>query len=65
MNDLTAKMLPLTQEKFEKMFASGANTLINGLWGWDNLPPTVCHFLASSFPPCLPTDHTHFLHHQP
>lgn len=30
MNDLTDKMLPITQEKFDKMWPSIANTLING-----------------------------------
>ena len=30
MNDLTDKMLPMTQEKFDKMWPSIANTLING-----------------------------------
>lgn len=41
MNDLTEKMLPFSQDKFDKMFASYSNTLINGKWGWDNLPPTL------------------------
>jgi hypothetical protein len=51
MNDLTEKMLPITQEKFDKMFASGANTLINGVWGWENLPPTVRRDLSLSLSP--------------
>jgi amidase len=41
LNDLTDKMLPLKQEQLDVMFASGVNTIVNGLWGWDNLPPTV------------------------
>ncbi|KAH8887934.1 amidase signature enzyme [Thozetella sp. PMI_491] len=41
MNDLTEKMLPITQEKADKMFCSGINTLVNGVWGWDNMPPTL------------------------
>lgn len=50
MNDLTEKMLPITQEKFDKMFASGKNTLINGVWGWENLPPTVSFQFLQSTP---------------
>ncbi|RDW85351.1 hypothetical protein BP5796_03676 [Coleophoma crateriformis] len=41
MNDLTEKMLPINQEKFDKMWAGYSNTVINGKWGWDNLPPTL------------------------
>ncbi|RSH89580.1 hypothetical protein EHS25_002131 [Saitozyma podzolica] len=41
LNDLTDKMLPLKQEQLDVMFASGVNTIVNGLWGWDNLPPTL------------------------
>lgn len=41
MNDLTDKMLPITQEKFDKMFAGTSNTIVNGKWGWDHLPPTL------------------------
>jgi amidase len=41
MNDLTEKMLPVTQEKFDKMWAGYSNTIVNGKWGWDNLPPTL------------------------
>jgi len=39
MNDLDAKMLPLTQDKFDQMFCSGVNTILNGLWGWEHMPP--------------------------
>ena len=41
MNDLTDKMLPLTQDKLDRMFISGVNTLVNGLWGWEHMPPTL------------------------
>jgi amidase len=41
MNDLTDKMAPLTQEMFDKMWISGANTIINGVYAWENMPPTV------------------------
>ncbi|WRT63404.1 uncharacterized protein IL334_000309 [Kwoniella shivajii] len=41
MNDLTEKLLPLTGDKIDKMFCSGTNTLINGVWGWENMPPAL------------------------
>ncbi|WWD22857.1 hypothetical protein CI109_107351 [Kwoniella shandongensis] len=41
MNDLTEKMLPLKQESLDKMFCSGVNTLVNGVWGLEHLPPTL------------------------
>ncbi|WWC67121.1 uncharacterized protein I206_101028 [Kwoniella pini CBS 10737] len=41
MNDLTEKFLPLKGDKVDKMFCSGTNTLINGIWGWENMPPTL------------------------
>ena len=41
MNDLTEKMLPISQEKFDKMPPGYSNTIVNGKWGWDNLPPTL------------------------
>lgn len=41
MNDLTEKMLPISQEKFDKMPPGYSNTIVNGKWGWDNLPSTL------------------------
>ncbi|WWC57819.1 uncharacterized protein I303_100354 [Kwoniella dejecticola CBS 10117] len=41
MNDLTEKLLPIKGEKVDKLFCSGTNTLINGIWGWENMPPTL------------------------
>ncbi|ORY30836.1 amidase signature domain-containing protein [Naematelia encephala] len=41
LNDLTDKMMPLTQEKFDRMFVSGVNTIANGLWFAENMPPSL------------------------
>ncbi|KAK8844592.1 hypothetical protein IAR55_006439 [Kwoniella newhampshirensis] len=42
LNDLTDKMMPLKRGSVEeKMFCSGLNTLINGAWGWEHLPPSL------------------------
>lgn len=41
LNDLTDKMVPVTQERFDKLFPSGVNTLVNGLWAWEHMPPTL------------------------
>jgi amidase len=41
LNDLTEKMTPIKQEQLDVMFPSGVNTIVNGLWGWENMPPTV------------------------
>lgn len=41
MNDLSAKHLPWTQEKFDKLWVSGQNILINGLYAMEHLDPTV------------------------
>lgn len=51
LNDLTDKMVPLKQEQLDVMFASGVNTIVNGLWGWDNLPPTVSGAARCSLDP--------------
>jgi amidase len=41
LNDLTDKYLPLTQDKWDRAFCSFHNTIINGLWGWEHMPPTL------------------------
>lgn len=41
LNDLTNKMLPMTQERLPDLFVANANTLVNGLWGWEHMPPTL------------------------
>jgi amidase len=41
LNDLTDKMLPLTQDKVDRMFPSGLNMLVNGLWAFEHLSPSV------------------------
>lgn len=41
LNDLTDKILPLTQEKFDAMFAGSSNAVVTGKWAWDHLPPTL------------------------
>jgi len=41
LNDLTAKMLPMTQDRLPDLFVANANTLINGMWGWEHMPPTL------------------------
>lgn len=41
LNDLTDKMLPLTQDKVDGMFPSGINMLVNGLWAFEHLSPSV------------------------
>ena len=41
MNDLTSLQFPLTQDKFDKMFVSASNTIKDGLWAWNNMPPTL------------------------
>lgn len=41
MNDLTSKLVPLSQEKFDQLFTSGVNTLINGTYAWKHMPPTL------------------------
>ncbi|KAF8916103.1 amidase signature domain-containing protein [Mucidula mucida] len=41
MNDLSAKHLPWTQEKFDKLWVSGQNILINGLYAMEHLDPTL------------------------
>lgn len=41
MNDLTTKMLPLDQARFERMFISCTNTVKDGVWGWENMSPTL------------------------
>ncbi|EIW73435.1 hypothetical protein TREMEDRAFT_67366 [Tremella mesenterica DSM 1558] len=39
MNDLDEKALPLTQDKIDKMWCSGVNTIMNGVWAWEHAPP--------------------------
>ncbi|RSH80101.1 hypothetical protein EHS25_007303 [Saitozyma podzolica] len=41
LNDLTDKMLPLTQDKVDGMFPSGINMLVNGLWAFEHLSPSL------------------------
>ncbi|CAK7226155.1 hypothetical protein SBRCBS47491_006135 [Sporothrix bragantina] len=41
LNDLTDKVLPLTQDKFDRMFAGNSNAVVTGQWAWDHLPPTL------------------------
>jgi len=41
LNDLTLKSFPLTQDKFDKTFLSGTNTIKDGLWGWENMSPDL------------------------
>jgi amidase len=41
LNDLTDKVLPLTQEKFDAMFAGSSNAVVAGKWAWDHLPPAL------------------------
>ncbi|KAI1343568.1 amidase signature domain-containing protein [Xylariaceae sp. FL0016] len=41
MNDLADKIHPITQDKFDKMWPSTANALINGKWAWENMPPSL------------------------
>ncbi|WVQ76870.1 hypothetical protein IAR50_006544 [Cryptococcus sp. DSM 104548] len=41
LNEYTEKMLPLTQEKVDSMHCGGYNAIMNGLWGWENISPTV------------------------
>jgi amidase len=41
MNDLTDKMLPLTQDRLPNLFVANTNTLINGTWG-GNICPRHC-----------------------
>ncbi|WVQ85193.1 hypothetical protein IAT38_007358 [Cryptococcus sp. DSM 104549] len=41
LNDLTEKMVPITQKSADKMFCSGVNSIVNAQWGWKNLPPTL------------------------
>jgi amidase len=41
LNDLTDKMLPLTQDRVDRMFPSGLNMLVNGLWAFEHLSPSV------------------------
>ncbi|GFZ47550.1 hypothetical protein JCM24511_05294 [Saitozyma sp. JCM 24511] len=40
-SDIWARIVPLKQEQLDDMFPTGVNTIINGLWGSDNMPPTV------------------------
>ncbi|KAK8057305.1 amidase signature enzyme [Apiospora saccharicola] len=37
MNDMTEKMLPIDQEKYDKMWCAYKNWMVNGRWGWDHL----------------------------
>jgi len=48
LNDLTDQMFPLTQNSFEKMFPSAVNTLVNGIYGWEKMPPSVRPTLSSA-----------------
>ncbi|KAH9906002.1 amidase signature domain-containing protein [Xylariomycetidae sp. FL2044] len=41
MNDLTDKIHPLSQEKFDRMWASTSNTIVNGKWAWENVRPSL------------------------
>jgi amidase len=41
MNDLTDKILPITQDKFDKMWVSNTNTMLNAKWGLENLRPSL------------------------
>jgi amidase len=41
LNDLTERMLPIDQVKLDRMLCSGVNTVINGLWGWEHMPPAL------------------------
>lgn len=41
LNDLTDKMHPMTQDRFPDLFVANTNTLVNGLWGWENMPPSL------------------------
>jgi amidase len=41
MNDLTPKLVPMTQEKFDHLFPSGVNTFVNGEYAWKHMPPTL------------------------
>ncbi|KAH8658256.1 amidase signature domain-containing protein [Xylariales sp. PMI_506] len=40
MNDLLDKIHPIMQDKFDKMWVSHQNAIINGKWGAENLPPS-------------------------
>ncbi|KAL7420218.1 hypothetical protein Q5752_005185 [Cryptotrichosporon argae] len=41
LNDLTDKMGALARHQTDKMWCSGINTLVNGAWGWEHMPPTL------------------------
>ncbi len=41
LNDLTDKIMPLTQDKFDRMFVSASNTIKDGTWGSKHLPPSL------------------------
>ena len=41
MNDLSDKLAPLTQAKFDKLFPSMANTVVNGVYAMEHLPASV------------------------
>lgn len=41
MTDLDEKMFPLTQEKLDKMWPSASNTIMNGVWAWDHMSPSL------------------------
>lgn len=52
LNDLTEKMAPLSQKGYDKMFPSTVNTLINCVYAWDKMPPSV----SFVFPPFFATN---------
>ncbi|KAK7937703.1 amidase signature enzyme [Apiospora aurea] len=37
MNDLSEKVLPIDQAKYDKMWCAYKNWMVNGRWGWDHL----------------------------
>ncbi|KAK8022493.1 hypothetical protein PG993_013260 [Apiospora rasikravindrae] len=37
MNDLSDKILPINQAKYDKMWCAYKNWMVNGRWGWDHL----------------------------
>ena len=41
MNDLTDKMMPINQEKADKLWPASISAMVNGLWGAKHLPPSV------------------------
>lgn len=41
LNDLTNKLVPMTQNKWDHLYTSGINTFINGTYAWKHMSPTL------------------------